>query len=177
MSPKQKIDLDKLEPKSLVETIDVYGFCCTKDELNEFIHNEALDFQEELLGITHLWYYEGQLVGFVTLSTADIRKEMMDFEDRPRIGKDHYPALQIGQLAVDEKFEGNGIGGFICRWVMGKALDLSKSVGCRFIILNAKRDVISFYKKNGFKMLKRQDKRREPIMFLDIKREYQTESS
>ena len=81
---------------------------------------------------------------------------------------DYYPALKIGRLAVDKRYEKKGIGTYLLHSVIGKALLLSLDLGCRYITVNAKRNAIPFYERNGFLMLKRQEKRREPTMSLDL---------
>ncbi|NWF97254.1 MAG: GNAT family N-acetyltransferase [Candidatus Thorarchaeota archaeon] len=144
------------------------GFYCKNEDINDFIHHEAKDFQNERLGVSYLFRYDGELVGFVTLSMADLRKERMGSEDRLQVGKENYPALQIGQLAVCDGFEGRGIGTFLCDFSLGKAYEFSEKVGCRFLVLNAKREVMPFYEKYGFKSLPKQEKRIEPVMFLNI---------
>ena len=60
-----------------------------------------------------------------------------------------YPAIKIGRLAVHEDYSRHGYG--------SKLLDLIKTLvisnrysGCRFMTVDAYKDVIPFYEKNGF---------------------------
>jgi predicted N-acetyltransferase YhbS len=162
------IDFEKMKVHILIDEDDLSSFECTNKEINDFIHNEAKQFQNERLGVSYIFSYQGNPVGFVTLSMADLRKKKMSSEDRLVIGKENYPALQISQLAVCEKLERNKIGTELCHFSLGKAYEFSEKVGCRFLVLNAKRDVIGFYEKYGFKLLPKQEDRREPVMFLNI---------
>jgi len=170
MPSSESIDLMKADIKILEEKDNVGEFSCGVTEIDEFIHEEAMDFQNERLGITYLLYIESKILGFVTLSMADLRKEKMESEDRLQIGKENYPALQISQLAVCEELQQRGfrIGTFLCDFCSAKAWKFSEKIGCRFLVLNARQDALPFYEKYGFKLLPRQGNRREPAMFLNI---------
>lgn len=170
MPSSESIDLTKADFKILEEKDNVSKFSCGVKEIDEFIHEEAMDFQNERLGVTYLLYIESKILGFVTLSMADLRKEKMESEDRLQIGKENYPALQISQLAVYAELQqqGFGIGTFLCDFCLAKAWTFSEKVGCRFLVLNARRYALPFYGKYGFKLLPRQENRREPVMFLNI---------
>jgi GNAT superfamily N-acetyltransferase len=77
-------------------------------------------------------------------------------------------ATRLGRFAVDKNFQGNGYGkqimDFIKIWfVTGNKTD------CRFIIVDALKDAIPFYVKNGFSPLdgdKKNDKTQ--LMFFDL---------
>lgn len=168
MPSNERMDFDKVTPKILEESDDVSGFCCGEEEIDDFIQKEALDFQNKRLGVTYLFHYNGELIGFVTLSMADLRRKKMEAEDRLEIGRENYPALQISQLAVFERLQLKGVGTYLCDFCLDRAIKFSERVGCRFLVLNAIRKAIPFYEKYGFKLLKRQEKRREPVMFLNI---------
>lgn len=162
------IDHQKISRKILTKDDDFTHFVCGKKPIDDFIHNEALDFQNERLGVSYVFRYDNEIVGFVTLSMADLKKERLQREDRLQIGKAYYPALQISQLAVCKEKVDNDIGTFLCDFSLAVAYNLSEEVGCRFLVLNSKRDVIGFYEKYGFKLLPNQEDRREPVMFLNI---------
>ena len=162
------IDFTKVVPIILTKNDDCTAFTCGKRPIDDFIHNEAIDFQNERLGTSYLFHYGKKIIGFVTLSMADLKKDKLESKDRLTIGKENYPALQISQLAVCTDLWHNDIGTFLCDFCLAKAYKLSKEVGCRFLVLNSKRDVIGFYENYGFKLLPRQEERREPVMFLNI---------
>jgi predicted N-acetyltransferase YhbS len=168
MSSREKVDFDKVIVTILRQEDDLSTFCCENSDINDFIHNEAKDFQDERLGMSYVFSYDGTPIGFVTLSMADLKRDRMELEDRLQIGVENYPALQIGQLAVCREHERQDIGTFLCYFCLGKAYRFSEEVGCRFLVLNAKRDVISFYRRFGFKLLPKQEKRDQPLMFLNI---------
>ncbi len=75
----------------------------------------------------------------------------------------------IGRLATDQRFQRRGIGGYPCRFAIVKALEFREQVGCQFVILNAKRNSIEFYQKNGFTLAPNQPPdRREPFTYFKL---------
>jgi len=172
----EEIDVTKIKIEILEEKHNLTDFSCGNKDIDDFIHKEAWTFQNERLGVSYVFSHNGKVVGFLTLSMADLRKEKMENEDRLQIGKENYPALQISQLATCKEHMEKGIGTYICDFCLSKALEFSKRIGCRLLVLNAVRDSIGFYEKYGFKMLPKQEERREPIMFMNIFNRNQTET-
>ena len=102
---------------------------------------------------------------------ADVKTEKIDFDDNLKIKLECYPALQIGQLAIDKEHQGQGIGRKVIQWCMSQALEYSQEIGCRLLVLNSLPSSVEFYHKCNFKQLKRQEKRREKVMYLVIPKE------
>ena len=162
------IEFSKVIIDVLTKEDDLSDFTCGKKPIDDFIHDEAVDFQNERLGVSYLFRYKDKVIGFLTLSMADLKKEKMQAIEKLKIGKENYPALQVSQLAVCLKHWENDIGTFLCDYSLAMAYKFSKEVGCRFLVLNSKADVIAFYEKYGFKLLPKQEGRREPLMYLNI---------
>ena len=137
MSASRITAKDLSPPKILDEDDDVSSFTCGVGDIDEFIQKEALGFQKERLGVTYLFMHNKELVGFATLSMADLKREKMEAKDRLQSKIENYPALLIGQLAVCEELQGQDIGTFICDFCFDRALRFSKRVGCRFMFVNA----------------------------------------
>ena len=54
---------------------------------------------------------------------------------------------------------------------MHQALDYPKEIGCRLLVLNSLPSSVEFYTKCNFKQLKREEKRREKVMYSVISKE------
>jgi len=167
--------LDKNQPLTLRNFIDgesiSSSFDCGEDQLNTFIHKEISLYHKERLGITYLLHLGSELIGFVTISMADVKTEKMELNENLKIRLESYPALQIGQLAIDKKYHGKGYGTKIIKWCMSQALEYSREIGCRLLVLNSIPSSVEFYRKCNFKQLRRQENRREKVMYLIIPRE------
>ncbi len=164
------LDFREVCPKVLDENDKTDGFCCGEKGIDDFIQREALEFQRERLGVTYLFHFEGKLIGFVTLSMADLKRAKMNVKDRLVIETENYPALLVGQLAVCDEFQEKEVGTYLCDFCLDRATKFSDKVGCRFIIVNAIEAAVGFYEKYGFILLPGQKGRKQKLMFLNILR-------
>ena len=162
----EELRIEKLETKhkSLIE-----GFQTQNKELKGFLVEDAIKNQELLISTTYLWFYTitNELVAYTTLLSDSLRIKETDLEkmfvDKGILYKS-LPALKIGRLCVDERFSGRGIGTIITEFSISLGAKLSKTIGCRFIVLDAKQEALNFYKKLGFNILK-DDKETVPMYF------------
>ena len=165
-----RFSYDELEIVPYTEHNDTSShFECASPELNDFLKEDALENQKELISKTYLCYYSNQLVGYITFATDVLKaKEMREKEHIEGMPYAEYPAIKIGRLAVDGKYERKGVGRFLLLIAIGKALKISEEVGCRFITVDSKRESIKFYQKHGFKLVKKHEKQNFPTLYLDI---------
>ena len=159
---------DELRIVSYAERYDVSRFESTSNELNDFLKEDALKNQKELISTTYLCCHSNQLVGYVTFTTDIIRKKDVHEEERIEVPYKEYPAIKIARLATDREYEKKGVGTFLLLTAIGMAHDISKKVGCRFIIVDSKQESIEFYEKHGFKLVKKYERDDHPTMYLDI---------
>jgi GNAT superfamily N-acetyltransferase len=61
-----------------------------------------------------------------------------------------YPCLLVGRLGVSNDYRKSGVGKYMLKWCVGMALDLSDTVGCRYISLETKESKNAFYSKCNF---------------------------
>lgn len=163
-----KVDLDQLTVRKLNERVNLSDFNCSIDDelgLNEFIHEEAMDYQRESLGVTHLFYYKDRLVGYATVAMGSIMVRYTRLS-LPFFGvKKRYPALLLGRLGVDNSYRNRHIGMCICLWAIGLARELSKMIGCRFVVLMTDQSRIDFYQKCGFDVCPKFEKKMKVLMY------------
>lgn len=160
---------DELKIVPYTERRDVSQFESRTTDLNEFLKEDALENQKELVNKTFLCYRFKQLVGYITFTTDIIEKEEVQKEGRIRVPYKEYPAIKIARLATDKRYERRGVGTFLLLAAVGKALKMSDYVGCRFITVDSKQDSIGFYEKRGrFELAKKQKNKPYPTMYLDI---------
>ncbi|MCK5593915.1 MAG: GNAT family N-acetyltransferase [Candidatus Aenigmarchaeota archaeon] len=146
-------------------------------ELKSFLIEDALDNQKQKISLTFLWFYKDQLIGYVSLLNDKINLEgnlKTYFKEKDVLYKS-LPALKVGRLCVHDSFRRMGFGRLMVIFVIQKAELIGNTIaGCRFITLDAKRNVkkeldsIYFYKRMGFKVLKGRKKGTIP-MYFDLK--------
>ena len=172
----QKIQSHEIVIEKIDDKHDLSSFKSYEKELVDFIIEDARNNQKQKLSVTFLWFYEKNLVGYVTLLNDKINLEgnLKEFFRGKDIHYKSLPALKIGRLCVHDDFLKRGIGRLMVLFAIKQANEISENKsGCRFITLDAKRnekrelDSIHFYKKIGFNVLKERTKGTMP-MYLDL---------
>ena len=142
-------------------------FRCSKPEFEEYLAVHALYDQTHQVGQPYVFEHEGRIVGYIVLSMdrLDERKEVLGIDTFGNI-----PALLVGRLATDARYERRGVGRSMMEWAVANASLLSRIVGCRVVLVNSEPDVVGFYEKLKFKKITRQDGGSDTVdMYLDIK--------
>jgi len=162
---------NELEVKVLEQSDDLSTFDCSTDDLmglNDFIHSEAHQYQNEKLGVTYLFLHNGNIVGYATLSMSQIEIKEAPHILPIHVTVKHYPALQIGRLAIDNNYRNRNVGTNICLWCLNIAQKLSGKVGCRLVIVLTKGKTVEFYKKIGFELFPKYERKVKKWMYLQV---------
>ncbi len=130
--------------------------------------------QKHQISVTYLWFLGSELAGYITLlnDRINLESDLKDIFRKERIRYHSLPALKVGRLCVDDRFLRRGLGTLMLAFAVKVANHIfNEYAGCRFIVLDAKRnpnnDPIHFYKKIGFLLLKVRKKGATP-MYLDL---------
>lgn len=92
-----------------------------------------------------------RVVGYHALSLASI--EHADATERAKKGmpKNPIPALLLARIAVDKTVQGKGIGAFLLKDAMTRALSVAEQAGMRMLLVHAvNNEARSFYEHFGF---------------------------
>ncbi|HLC95958.1 MAG TPA: GNAT family N-acetyltransferase [Candidatus Nanoarchaeia archaeon] len=163
---------------------DLSSFKSYERELVDFLVEDALDNQNKKISVTYLWFLKDELIGYLSLLNDRINLEgdLQNYFREKGILYRSLPALKVGRLCVDDRFLKRGIGTLMLQFAVITAERIfDKYAGCRFIVLDAKRnqdkskDSIHFYKKIGLRVLKERKKGTTP-MYWDLSSEHQTSS-
>ncbi len=157
----------ELRTTLLSKNHDLSSFSCLSQELNDFLKNDALIAQNNMISRTHLCFLKDELVGFFTL-IADTIEATAVTDGLEHYEYRKYSSVKIARLAVDLKFERRGIGTYLLLAAIGKTLEVCENIGCRYILVDSKRDSIGFYQKNEFKLVEKYKKREFVPMYLNL---------
>ena len=130
--------------------------CGNHKHYEQYIRLSAADDKRCGRGTTHVFVREEngqrQILGFITLRASSYVKIYGDkFEGNP--------ALEILELAVDGKHEGQGIGAALIKFAFATAVDLNaQAIGIQYIVLCADYQAVSYYEKFGFECIEDQGK-------------------
>ena len=124
------------------------GFDCGDEAQNSFLYRRAWRDMKAGVSVTHLLFMKGILAGYITLLTD---KVSLGPEDVLRsVYWKSVPAVKIGQIAVDRRFSGLGLGKFLIGYSTGQVHHLRRGVGCRVLSLDANPEVVGWYESQGF---------------------------
>ena len=127
------------------------SFRCGNIELDRFFQRYAGQNQfRHHIGTTYVAVLDQQITGFVTVSMSELTAENISRSLRKRLPAYPLPVLRIARLAVDLKFQKQGIGKLLLKAMLELALDLRDQVGCMGVVVDAKLDSVDFYKQLGF---------------------------
>ena len=155
--PAADLDFNKIRIRQLAFSDDLSAFKCDQDDrlgCDDFIHkeDEAKLYQKERHGITYLFSYDDNFIGYVTLAMSSIPARRIDKRFKESISLKFYPSLLIGRLAVGNNWRRKGVGKYLCDWSLGVAMTLSEKVGCRYVIVETDQNNVNFYENCDFKL-------------------------
>ena len=130
---------------------DPADFDCDSEELNRFIRLHALAGQRANISQTYVAVQGVQIVGYHTLVVGDIVYE--DAPERLAKGLPRYPVpmLLLARLAVDCRWQGEGLGAALVVDAMRRTLQVADIAGVRALLVHAEDDAArSFYMHLGF---------------------------
>ena len=166
----------------LTEDYPIKPFDCEDEDLNDFLFNEAVSYQKELLATTFVMENDKQTLGYYSLlndslqlkeemfaSKSQFRKFLRELMPYPKRHLKTIPALKIGRLAIDKTFKGKGLGSVIMATIISRCIKMNEEQACRLITVDAYKQAVPFYQKMGFKFLIEGDKDDTTrLMFLDL---------
>ncbi len=167
--PGQEIRVRRLEPRD-----DRSGFRSGNIDLDRFFQRYAGQNQfRHHIGTTYVALQGDHIVGFVTVSSGEMVAEKLSRTLRRRLPAYPLPILRLARLAVNERFQGHGIGKLLLRATLELALEIRDRVGCVGVVVDAKPNAVAFYTGFGFKPIELVSgalgDRPEPVaMFLPI---------
>ena len=152
----------------ITEVHDLTSFSCSEEELNDFLETDALTDHNNLYSITRLVYYKDTLVGFFTLIADNISVKSISPSDYANYHYSKLPAVKIACLAVDKRYERQGIGRLIITEIFSIVYQVSQNIGCRVITVDAKEHALGFYKKFAFMEVASKKHQENIPMYLDF---------
>lgn len=150
--------------KKLTEDYEISCFDCGNNDLNEFLILEAKNYARKRLSVTYIVEIDACVAAFFSLSNDKIsipdsdkstwRKIKATFPHSKHRGD--YPAVKIGRLGVSMAMKNRRLGSWILSFIKYMSWENNRT-GCVFVTVDALRDAVPFYQKNGFRFLDRKD--------------------
>lgn len=144
-------DEDKPRVEKLTAAHPLANFDCGTPPLNRFLQSFALTNQNSGSSVTYLALVEPTVAGYHSLVVGEA-----DFDDAPErlakgLPRHPIPVMIIACLAVDRRFQGQGLGPALLRDAMRRTLAAAEIAGIRGVIVHAKDErAAAFYARFGF---------------------------
>ena len=143
----------RLEP--LISAHDRTTFSCGEEALDRYFHTQITQDGRRRIahGFVALETVSGLIAAFYTIASASIPTSDLPQEETRRLPRySTLPAVRIGRLAVDRRFQGQGLGGAL---LADAAFRVLQSPPAAFTLLvDAKTNhAAAFYQHHGFRAL------------------------
>jgi GNAT superfamily N-acetyltransferase len=137
-------------PELLGDQHVIDAFDCGDEALNDWLSGRARRNQVEGASRTWVVTNEGRVIAFYASSTAVVLRA----EATKRAGRnqpDPLPGLLLGRLAVDQKWQGHGLGAALLKHFVLKSIEVAQVTGVRVLLVHAKHpEAAAFYRRYGF---------------------------
>ena len=159
-------------PRPLAATDNRDDFDCGREALNQWFRRHAWRNQQSGASRTSVICEAatGAVAGYAALSAAQIQREFLP-KSALRNQPDPVPAILLGQLATDVRFQGQGCARTLLWFALTTAVRLSRDVGCFGVLTHPLDDgVRAFYRRFGFEDLPGAPQRSMAVRIIDLQR-------
>jgi len=130
-------------------------FSCGKDMLDDYLHKQAnQDIKRKLSACFVLNDKETDLLkGYYTLANNSIPQEVIPNEFQKKLPNSYksIPTTLLGRLAIDNRFQKQGVGKLLLIDALRRSYELSKIIGSFAVVVDPiDEDAERFYDKYGF---------------------------
>jgi len=126
---------------------DTSSFRCGDPEYDLFLQRYAGQNQD---GATYAALDGPRVVGYVTVAVGQIDRDDVPVEFQGGLPRYPLPVLRLARLAVDEAFQGRGLGRRLAAYSFAVALQVRVAAGCVGVVVDALPGREGFYGDLGF---------------------------
>jgi GNAT superfamily N-acetyltransferase len=137
-------------PEKLTLAHDLSQFQCGEPELDDWLKRKSLHNEASGASRTYVICVGRQVVGYYALAAGAVAHR--DAPGRVKRNMPNpIPVIVIGRLAIDLKFQGQGIGSALLKDAVLRTVQAAEIAGIRAILVHAISDGAKrFYEKLGF---------------------------
>lgn len=129
----------------------VQDFDCGVASLNDYLTRQALADQRADKSRTYVVASDDGVIGYFTLAAASISPRDATERAMKGQGVQAIPAVLLARLAVDSRFQGQGIGEALLIEALARSATAADVIGARAVLVHAIGDPArGFYTRYGF---------------------------
>lgn len=146
------IDFSQIKALRLSKIYDLSTFDCGDKDINEFLKEDALIYQEKKLATTTIFTFNDEVIGFFSTAADSLKLKLTEKETHSVDKKpiQEFPAIKISRIGRDAKYKGQKVGEGILRWAIGYILKCSEMTAIRFVTVDAYPNKVKWYEQFGF---------------------------
>jgi GNAT superfamily N-acetyltransferase len=124
-----------------------------------FLRERAWLDQQQRLSTTYLYFVDASVAAYATICMWSI---LLGTREKPAgVRYRTIAALLLAQLGVDQTWQGKGLGRMVVAAVIELATAVSALVACRYVVLDARPELVGWYERQGFVINKVEQRARE----------------
>lgn len=141
-----------LPPKLIDKEHNLEHFDCGVEVLNRFLKKDALINVAAESARTYVAATEdGQVIGYYSLAAASATREEAPIRITKGLAKHAIPLILLARLAIDIKFQNQGIGKGLLKDALVNCAKGADVMGIRAVVVHAKDNAAKkFYEQFGF---------------------------
>ena len=126
------------------------GFECGDESLDAWLIDRSLRNQADRSSRTWVVSAGGRVVAYYASSAAVVLR-VEATKRAARNQPDPLPAVRLGRLAVDLRYQGQGLGAALLKHFIAKSMEVAELIGVRVVLVHAKDSAAAaFYARFGF---------------------------
>ncbi len=138
--------VEKLRPNHPIENFD-----CGREALNRYLLRYAWANQEAGAGLTYIGLVGDDAVGYYSLAVGEVTRDGAPERLTKSVARHGVPIMLLARLAVDLRWQGQGVGKGLLRDAMQRTLQAADIAGIRAFAVHAKDEAAKrFYEKFDF---------------------------
>lgn len=129
------------------------AFDCGEPALNHYLQHIARQHDSRHIARTFCGELDGALFGYYSLSNAevDVGALSADILKRYKLPTHRLPVVRLARLAVDVRFQGQGLGECLLINALSHVQRVAELSGCVGMVVDAKPGKADFYLAYGFR--------------------------
>lgn len=140
------------KPRKLTDDDCLQDFHCGVSVVDDWVKRRAKTAEKNGTAVVYVVCCDGQVAGLYSLSAHAVVRDEVAGGWLRRNAPESIPAVLLGMLGVDQRFQGQNLGSSLLGDAMARALSVAQQIGAKALLVDPVDDTArSFYEKYGFR--------------------------